>query len=561
MKLREIKIHNFRMLQDVTIGVSDYGLLIGANNAGKSSVLDAIRVAYGDLKFERARDRPKPTGDEVDPECWIDLEFELTAEEAATLKAEYLKDGNRLRVRRVLDSADNKRLHLYAFENGVLSANQFYGDDNVGQGKLGSILHVPAINKVDDVTKFSGPSPLRELVNGLFKKLLKNSAAFADLQKALAKFGGDVVQEKTVDGLSLSSLEAAINSGLGEWNVGFKFRTNAIAETDVVKSLLDFSLIDGATQSSHAPAAYGHGLQRHLIFTLLMVASGFAEAKPAGEKKEFAPELTILLFEEPEVFLHPQQQVALDSSLRKLAKNDAFQVIATTHSSHFVSRSADDIPALCRMYKKDAQAMAGQISKTKLAEIFLSNQEINTLAEKYKKYAASAEDKIHEMEALKYFMWLSAERSALFFARRILIVEGPTEVSAINYLQQSGLLDLPRDYFVLDAMGKFNVHRFMNLLGELKIDHSVLHDNDVSNMTGEDAEFHREVNDLIQRSRNLYTRCIHVLDKDLEGLFEFNDKGRANGKPTRILLALHQGAIKQEAVSRFRDLTRNLLAA
>lgn len=55
---------------------------------------------------------------------------------------------------------------------------------------------------------------------------------------------------------------------------------------------------------------YGQGLQRHLIFTLLMVASGFAEAKPASIKKEFAPELTILLFEEPEVFLHPQQQAA-----------------------------------------------------------------------------------------------------------------------------------------------------------------------------------------------------------------------------------------------------------
>lgn len=320
MKLREVKIHNFRSLHDVTVGVSDYGLLIGANNAGKSSVIDAIRVAYGDLKYDAGRDRPKPTGDVVDPECWIELEFELSVDEAANLKAEYLKDGNRLRVQRVLDSPDKKRLHLYAFENGVLSTNQFYGEDNVGQGKLGTVLHVPAVSRVDDVTKFSGPSPLRELVNGLFKKLLKNSAAFADLQSALVKFGGAVAQEKTADGLSLSNLEETINSGLSDWNVGFKFRTNAIPDADVVKSLLDFSLVDGATQSAQPPAAYGHGLQRHLIFTLLMVASGFAEAKPAAEKKEFAPDLTILLFEEPEVFLHPQQQAALDSSLRKLAQ-------------------------------------------------------------------------------------------------------------------------------------------------------------------------------------------------------------------------------------------------
>ena len=63
MKLREIKIHNFRALRDVTVGVSDYGLLIGANNAGKSSVIDAIRVTYGDLKYDATRDRPKPTSD------------------------------------------------------------------------------------------------------------------------------------------------------------------------------------------------------------------------------------------------------------------------------------------------------------------------------------------------------------------------------------------------------------------------------------------------------------------------------------------------------------------
>ena len=118
MKLRETRIHNFRALHDVAIGVSDYGLLIGANNAGKSSVIDAIRVAYGDLKYDATRDRPKPAGDASDSECWIELEFELSVDEVANLKVEYLKDGNRLRVRRVFDSPDKKRLHLYAFENG-----------------------------------------------------------------------------------------------------------------------------------------------------------------------------------------------------------------------------------------------------------------------------------------------------------------------------------------------------------------------------------------------------------------------------------------------------------
>lgn len=213
------------------------------------------------------------------------------------------------------------------------------------------------------------------------------------------------------------------------------------------------------------------------------------------------------------------------------------------------------------MQKNGALASAGQVSQIRLADLFLANQEINGLAAKYKRYAAGDEDLTTEMEALKYFMWLSAERSALFFARRVLIVEGPTEVGAINFLLQVGHLDLPRDYFVLDAMGKFNVHRFMNLLGELKIEHSVLHDNDVSTKTGEDAAFHQEVNDLIQRSRNAYTRQIHVLEKDLEAFLDFRSKGGDHRKPARMVLALQRGEITEGAVLRFTDLARLLLTA
>ena len=209
------------------------------------------------------------------------------------------------------------------------------------------------------------------------------------------------------------------------------------------------------------------------------------------------------------------------------------QVFATTHSSHFVSRSADDLPALCRLQKDGAVASAGQVSKDKLADLFLANQEINGLA---------------------------AKRSALFFARRVLIVEGPTEVGAINFLLQSGHLNLPPDYFIIDAMGKFNVHRFMNLLGELKIHHLVLHDND-STKTGEDAAFHQEVNELIQRSRNAYTRQVHAFDNDLEDFLHFRVKGRDHGKPTRMVLALQQGDVAQDVVTRFTEIARHLLTA
>jgi len=561
MKLRELRVHNFRCLHDATIGVSDYGLLIGANNAGKSSVIDAIRVVYEDLKFEAARDTPKKYANPQDTDTWVELEFELTPAEAASIKNEYLMKANRFRVRRNLHRPDKKLLHLYAYETGNLSQNQFYGDDNVGRGKLGSVIHIPAVSKVEDVAKFSGASPLRDLINSIFKKLLKTSPAFTDLQKALGAFGTAVAVEKTVDGHSLTGVEAAINDGLQSWNAKFKFRTNPLSETEVVKSLFDFSIVDGATGHEQPASSFGHGLQRHLIFTLLMVAASFNAVGKTGDKKEFSPDLTLLLFEEPEAFLHPQQQAALDAGLRSLGKQVDFQVIVSTHSAYFVSRNAADLTALCRLQKPDHSAQVGQISAADLDALVFSNQQIHAIAAKYPKYKPGPEELNADMECVKYFMWLNAERTGLFFARRVLIVEGPTEIAAVNYLAQAGMLKAPPDHYVLDAMGKFNINRFMNLLELLKIEHSILHDDDTKSKAGDDLAFHQEVNALIAGSKNSYTRAIHVFPEDIEQFLGFPKVDKGHRKPTRLLLALQQGKVDPKLLNDFALLVDHLLVA
>lgn len=561
MKLRELRVHNFRCLHDATIGISDYGLMIGANNAGKSSVIDAVRVVYEDLKFEAGRDTPKKYADPQDTETWVELEFELTAAEAETIKNEYLMKGNRFRVRRNLQGPDKKFLHLYAYEAGKLSQNQFYGDDNVGRGKLGSVIHIPAVSKVEDVAKFSGASPLRDLINSIFKKLLKTSPAFADLQAALGAFGATVAAEKTADGHSLTGVEAAINEGLQSWNAKFKFRTNPLSEAEVVKSLFDFSIVDGATGHDQPATSFGHGLQRHLIFTVLKVAASFSLVSKPGDKKEFSPDLTLLLFEEPEAFLHPQQQGALDSDLRSLSRQPDFQVIVSTHSAYFVSRNASELTSLCRLQKPDHCAIVGQISATDLEALVLSNQQMNTIAAKYPNYKPGSEEMTSDMECVKYFMWLNAERTGLFFARRVLIVEGPTEIAAVNYLAQAGLLKAPPDYYVMDAMGKFNIHRFMNLLGSLKIEHSVLQDNDTKNKRGDELAIHREVDALIAASANISTRAIHMFPEDIEEFLGFPMPDKSHRKPARLLLALQQGKLDPKRLNEFALLVDRLLVA
>ena len=61
------------------------------------------------------------------------------------------------------------------------------------------------------------------------------------------------------------------------------------------------------------------------------------------------PSLNLVLFEEPEVFLHPPQQEILARNLMAFASAGHWQVVCATHSVHFVSKNAADIPAVVRL--------------------------------------------------------------------------------------------------------------------------------------------------------------------------------------------------------------------
>ena len=99
----------------------------------------------------------------------------------------------------------------------------------------------------------------------------------------------------------------------------------------------------------------------------------------------------------------------------------------------------------------------------------------------------------------------------------------------------------------------------MNLLGALKIDHSVLHDDDTKQKVGDDLALHQEVNALIAGSRNASTREIHVFPEDIEQFLDFPMAEKDHRKPTRLLLALQQGKVEAQRLSDLASLVDRLL--
>jgi putative ATP-dependent endonuclease of the OLD family len=243
MKILCITIHNYRSILHETIQFGEYSLLIGANNSGKSNIIDAVRTFYEkDIRFEADRDFPKFQTE--DRESWIEIEFLLTREEALTIKHEYLVGTSSFRIRKWFYPSDKAKLAFIGYENGKLAESQFYGWKNVGQAKLGNVVYVPAISRLEDHTKLSGPSALRELVNDILKPIIRSSAAFATLASHFKEFGASIREEQTVDKRSLKGLEEKINEEIKGWGANFNIEVATPQEDEIVKTLIRHTVTD-----------------------------------------------------------------------------------------------------------------------------------------------------------------------------------------------------------------------------------------------------------------------------------------------------------------------------
>lgn len=112
MQITTVTINNFRSLHDVSFDLRDYNLLVGANNSGKTNIIDALRAFYDNPKFSPNTDKPRGVQD--DAESWIEIEFRLTDDEHESLKAEYQLKNSRLKVCKDLTGS---KKGIFAYKN------------------------------------------------------------------------------------------------------------------------------------------------------------------------------------------------------------------------------------------------------------------------------------------------------------------------------------------------------------------------------------------------------------------------------------------------------------
>ncbi len=556
MKIKTLTIHNFRSVKERSFDLIDYSLLVGANDSGKSNIIDAIRIFYDDLKFSDEKDWPKFTTD--DNEGWIEAKFLLSDEEFNNLKDEYKQeDGGKkfFIVRKYLKhptKIQSGSSNVYGYEQGKLSDNFFYGWKNVAKGKLGDILYIPAVSQVTDYTKLSGPSYLRNILDFICKKIISSSDSFSNLNKTFDEFTKKFKQEETKEGLSLEGFEQDINNDISDRKVKINLGIRPLDVADITKNLIEPYIKDEILGDHKLPIeSFGEGLQRRLVYTLIKLSTKYKEKKSVKDKKEFFSDFLLILFEEPEAFLHSSQQEILNQSLGDLSNEESQQVLISTHSVHFVSRNIDNLPSILKLYKQNGKTMIFQITYSELKNILISNKDLKRIL------GDKIEDKDLDLEAIRYSLWLDPDRCCAFFADFVLICEGASEKILIEYLVKNEDIELlNKEIYILNAMGKENIHRYMNLFKELGIKHAVLFDGDQDK---DNQGRHQKINEFLQNNKNEYTTKIDYFENNLEISLDIPEENRPDKKPLNVMWYYKNNKIQDNKLNDFKNKIKNLL--
>lgn len=174
----------------------------------------------------------------------------------------------------------------------------------------------------------------------------------------------------------------------------------------------------------------------------------------------------IVVIEEPEAHLHPLAQEWVGQKIHDLAK-EGVQVVVTTHSSAFLNILNLEGLALLRKDREATKVI--QLSKESLAQYCTEHGATKATNESILPfYAAAATEEI-----------LSG-----FFARKIVLVEGPTEALALPiYLDKVGLQVTRDGIAIIPVHGVGNLAKWWRLFTAYQIPVYVIFDNDSSEDT------------------------------------------------------------------------------
>jgi len=453
MQIRKIALQNWRSVKHVEIGIADIQMFIGKNNHGKSNILYSLLFFYD--KWECQESDFHNNSDEL----FVEISFaDFSSEEKKRFRS-YIDNEGVMTIRRHAKKGKSLSYRILQKEKGFI-------ETNIDPAELGNILFIPALEKIKVRQQTSAFDQLLALIlSNLWNQVYQKKLNLPRSQTPLTPLSPRRTSIRGEFQSCLQSLLEKVNREMREWGAEV-----SISFESAKKEMPEFSLeilVDDAAVSD--VMLKGKGIERALVFAVFEALS---------QMDSVAKGLTniIILFEEPELFLHPQAQNELFLALKGIAKN-GIQIFITTHSSYFIDLTYHR--SICIVHKKSLQE--GTRVRQVLGDIFVSESDKKNFNMGY---------------------WINPDRGELFFAKKVILVEGPTEKVVLPKLAKKlGISHY--EYTIIDCAGKSNMPLYITLLNAFQIPYVAVYDKDHQKYRSKKACFSaEEYSRFIQRKIN-----------------------------------------------------------
>ena len=513
VQIHSVSIKNFRSIKDQKINCTDYNVFVGSNGAGKSTILQALNVFFGDYKNFSEDDF---WNRETDEPIEIAVEFNKFSEAALEVFTHYVRHGKMKVVAEVSMNAD-RVFHLSMYGERLVnsdfapffeapsspasvrkshfdkirenypnienqssdkkreqalreheermpesektllrSGDSFFGITK-GSNRIKEFVtwvYIPAVKDAIGEAEEARGSHLGRLIQHTVRNVMNYAPELQEIrQKAEEQY--DLMLEKQIQ--HFSKLESRLSGRLNDLvtektSINLKWRpdSKSISIQDP-----NAAVILGDDNFKGDVNSFGHGLQRAFLLSVLQ--------ENLNDNDEQSPNL-ILGCEEPELYQHPPQARHMASVLQNLTKNND-QVFITTHSPYFVN--VDSLGGLKKVSRK--------IGKSK---IFSSDWK--KITDHYNEFFEDTERKLSAVRA-KLAIQIQPKANEIFFSDFVVLVEGVSDQATIEaYLRLSKKDSEFRRLggSIIEASGKSSLAIILLMLKEYEIPCFVIFDCD-----------------------------------------------------------------------------------
>lgn len=513
MRLETVKVRNFRLLRRLSIDLAKgktTTVLVGPNNSGKTSVMDALRlfvgfgsdsprISFHDLSQLRHRDLKRietliaATADaekkigimkRFAPRMRIDLTFAYNDDPADLVAATQLlmdltPSNNRvcLRIEYGLENAKKLVDEFEARPNKNVSLCEFLRDSyrsyfgrsffkvsedgkEIEQledgGLLKSLLRidiVPAQRHVDD-DENTRAAKLSKLLHDHYERFYRvdDAAGYQAIEDALTASAGDLTEKYGAAFGRLTKRLQNFGYPQGQAAPDLRVRAEMSAETIYRDNARIFYASqhagkEGVIEEFELPEKYNGLGYKNLIYIVLQLESFRAALDAAPTDR---PRVHIIAIEEPEAHLHPQMQTVFISEVSKALENDGgttAQVILSTHSSHMIAHSEFEPVRYFR--RAGREVMVRDLSKLPLPT---GNPILLAFLRRY----------------------IRLTHCDLFFADKAIFVEGQVERLLLPMMidecaKTEGCSHLTSQYISISEVGGGHAHKFKPIIDFLGI--------------------------------------------------------------------------------------------